>query len=146
MSNESSELYGGEQLSPCEKYQYIFGRLCLPEFQTPDFEGSGLVGVKILGFYALLRDDGQLSLGVYVPADEPPPAERIQPLDIHSRWRPFTEALLADLTDFAKMPPWQQKKAREGADRGCQSANGSLPDNVIDLAKYLEARNTAQRQ
>ncbi|QQS19902.1 hypothetical protein IPL85_00345 [Candidatus Saccharibacteria bacterium] len=100
-----------------ERYARIFGQMSLPENRTHDFPGSGLQQRRIIGFYALLLERGQLNI-VLSHSDAAGQEEpRAQPLDVHDGWKPFADNLLAIIREWAELPAPEQTHAREEAER-----------------------------
>lgn len=102
-----------------KRYAEILVRMCSADFRTDDFKGSGLVGQRLLGFYVLRLDSGNISIGISHcdPGEKNKDNVRTQELDIHDGWRPFTEDVLKDMTEWSEMPPERQQDIRLLAQR-----------------------------
>ncbi len=109
----------GSEAAPDQTAQYasILGKMALPENRTADFDGANLYGHTVIGFYALLLDDGRLSLGLINATEDNTGANTVQPLDVHDGWKPFSEEVLEELRRWAMFSPQVQDCARKTAEK-----------------------------
>ncbi|MGB4800952.1 MAG: hypothetical protein WBP03_05590 [Candidatus Saccharimonadales bacterium] len=148
----SSELVGPPALDDAreslrelaQNYAELLGDMCLEQWQTPDFQTSGLAGKRMVGFYSLVLESGQLSLGVsyHEPGEKRVPAKAkrgpaLQVLDIHEGWRPFCDELLKDLGVWARVPLERQKEARDLARRKKWVSLGDVVQEEAEMADII---------
>ena len=123
-----------EPINPnAQRYAFLLGAVRNPDRQTPDFNTSGLVGRRILGFYALFLENEQLSIGFDCSDNdaEKDITPKRQIIDIHPGWLPFDSGLLELLVEWAGVPSWEQNKAREAAETLGLTDEQPPGDNVL---------------
>jgi hypothetical protein len=142
--------HGGEnEVSQAEQYAAILGRMCLAENRTDMFKESGLRGRKIVGFHALLLENGQLSVVVHHTAPQDAYNQKSthkQPLDIHPAWEPFVPDVLKSLREWAGLPAWEQDRARLGAEALRMAPPQKQDIDGLGLADVIVAKFDGTRE